>query len=102
VGNAALEDGKVEVRAAGEGNPKVIAGPYLIEPDFPIEIGVARMADGTTDRYFDGIIDEVYLWDRALSEDEIAQLANGARPKFSATVAAVAKLSAVWGRIKRK
>jgi hypothetical protein len=100
IGHAALEDGKVEIRAAGEGNPKAIASPYLIEPDFPLEIGVARMADGNTDRYFDGIIDEVYLWDRALSEAEIAQLASGARPKFAAPVAAVAKLSTLWGLIK--
>ena len=61
IGHAALEDGKIEIRAAGEGNPKAIASPYLIEADFPIEIGVARMADGNTHRYFDGIIKELRL-----------------------------------------
>lgn len=102
IGHAAEEGGDVEIRAAGEGNPKVIAAPYLIEPDFPIEIGVARMADGTTDAYFSGIIDEVYLWDRALSEDEIAQLANGDRPKVSKPVESGGKLSTLWGIIKNQ
>ena len=100
IGHAAEEGGKIEIRAAGEGNPKAIDAPYLTEPDFPIEIGVARLADGTTDAYFNGIIDEVYLWDRALSEDELAQLANGARPKFYSPVEPKGKLSTLWGTIK--
>ncbi|MBM3237760.1 LamG domain-containing protein [Candidatus Poribacteria bacterium] len=100
IGHAAGEDGKVEIRPCGEGNPKAIAAPYLTEPDFPIEIGVARLADGNTDAYFNGIIDEVYLWDRALAEDEIAQLAKGTRPNFSSPVKSVGKLSTLWGIIK--
>jgi len=92
IGHAAEEGGKVEIRAAGEGNPKVIAAPYLTEPDYPIEIGVARLAGGNTDAYFKGIIDEVYLWDRALSEDEVAQLAKGDRPKLSSPVEPEGKL----------
>lgn len=100
IGHSALEGGKVEIKPAGEGNPKPITSPYLIEPDFPIEIGVARMADGTTDQYFNGIIDEVYVWNRALSEDEIAQLAEGVRPELSAPVEPSGKLSALWGSVK--
>ncbi|MBC8457274.1 MAG: LamG domain-containing protein [Deltaproteobacteria bacterium] len=99
IGHAAGEDGKVEIRACGEGNPHPIAGPYLTEPDFPIEIGVARKAGGTTDAFFDGIIDEVYLWDRALSEDELAFLAKGARPEFISPVEPGGKLSTLWGLI---
>ena len=83
-------------------NPKVIAGPYLIEPDFPIEIGVARMADGNTDRYFNGIIDEVYFWDRALTEDEVEELANGARLALSTSVEPSGKLSTLWGTVRNQ
>lgn len=100
VGYTGTEDGKVEVRASGEGNPQPIEAPYLIEPDFPIEIGLARKADGTTDRFFKGIIDEVYLWGRALSEDEVVQLAKGTRPRFAASLEPQGKLSILWGIIK--
>ena len=100
VGYVAGEDGKVKIPPSGEGNPKALAAPYLTESGLPIEIGVAKLANGTTDGFFDGIIDEVYLWDRALSEDEIAQLAQGTRPNFSNLVEPGGKLSTLWGIIK--
>jgi len=102
IGYSAVEGGEVEVRASGEGNPKAIAGPYLTEPDFPIEIGVGRLADGTTDTYFKGIIDEVYFWNRALSEDEVAELANSARPELSTSVEPAGKLATLWGTAKQQ
>ncbi len=89
----------MEIRPSGEGNPKPIAGPYLIEPDSPMEIGVARMADGTTDQYFNGIIDEVYFWDRALSAEEVEELAADLRPATS--VEPAGKLGTLWGAIKQ-
>ena len=100
IGYSAIEGGKVEIKPCGEGNPKAIASPYLIEPNYPIEIGVARMADGTTDRYFNGIIDEVYFWNRAISQDEVTELTNGGRPKLSAPVEPGGKLIALWGVLK--
>jgi len=99
-GYSAIEGGKVEIKAGGEGNPKLIDAPYRTDPDFPIEIGVARLADGTTDRYFNGIIDEVYFWNRAISKDEVTQLLNGDKPKLSALVESYGKLSALWGALK--
>lgn len=51
------------------------------------------------DAFFDGIIDEVYLWDRALSEDEVTELATGGRPSATA-VEAAGKLSTLWGEVK--
>ena len=55
---------------------------------------------GTRQQYFNGIIDEVQVWNRALSEDEILQsmenlmdtLAVDASSKFSTTWAAVRSL----------
>ncbi len=79
------------------------AAPYQARVGEPVEIGVGRARGGTlgNDIFFDGVIDEVYLWSRALTEDEIAELAGGARPsKISTAVEPAAKLATVWGRIK--
>ncbi len=79
------------------------AAPYQARPDEPIEIGVGRARDGIigNDIFFDGIIDEVYLWSRALSEDEIAELAVGTRPSTVIySVESVGKLATVWGSVK--
>jgi len=101
IGYSAIDGGNVEIKPSGEGNPKDIAGPYLVESDSPIEIGVGRKADGTTDRFFGGIIDEVYFWDRAISADEVAELAKGVRPGLITPVKAAGKLSTLWGTIKQ-
>ena len=96
IGYSAVEGGEVDA------NPKTIAGPYLIEPDFPMEIGVARLAGGNTDRYFDGIIDEVLFWDRVLTEDEVAELADGGRPDLGiVAVEPSGKLGTLWGAMKQ-
>ncbi|MDQ1329096.1 MAG: hypothetical protein QG641_2385 [Candidatus Poribacteria bacterium] len=102
IGYSAIDGGEVEIKPSGEGNPKVIAGPYLIEADSPMEIGVARKADGTTDRFFGGIIDEVYFWGRAISADEVAELAKGAKPGVVTSVKPAGKLSTLWGTIKQQ
>ena len=101
IGYSAVEGGDVKIEPSGEGNPKAIAGPYLTEPDYPIEIGVARLADGNTDRYFNGIIDEVYFWNRPLTEDEVAELAADGRPGLSTPVEFAGKLGTLWGAIKQ-
>jgi len=103
VGHIAGEDGKVEIPPSGQGNPHAIAAPYRTCPDFPIEMGVGRAVGGTVgnDHYYNGMIDEVYLWSRALSDDEIAQLAKGARPKGVFPVEPAGKLATMWGFIKR-
>ena len=44
-----------------------------------------------------GIIDDVMLWDRALTQDEVAALGSGAQPT---AVEAIDKLSTMWGAIK--
>ena len=47
-------------------------------------------------RYFKGIIDEVMIFDRALSEDELLQLATQ-----GLAVEATHKLTTTWGKMKR-
>ena len=101
IGYSALDGDEVEIKPSGEGNPKIIAGPYRVESDFPIEIGVGRQAGGNTDTFFNGIIDEVYFWNRALTEDEVAELAAGSLPELSSPVEPAGKLGTLWGTIKR-
>ena len=53
---------------------------------------------GTTGQKFNGVIDEVQIWDRALTEDEIQQSMGD----LTATaVDASGKLPTAWGEIKR-
>jgi hypothetical protein len=68
----------------------------------PVEIGVGRGVDGTAgnDVYFNGMIDEIYIWERGLSEDEIQKLAQGSRPSLS--IDSMGKLAISWGAIKIK
>ena len=101
---ASEKDGKVNIPQSGEGNPKPIVAPYLTFPDRPIEIGVGRAYGGTVgdDRYLDGIVDDLIIWDRALTEDEIAELAKGKRPNVGLAVDVQNKLASTWGNIKTK
>ena len=98
-GYTAAESGELrEVGSLGQ------AAPYQARVGEPVEIGVGRARDGVVgnDIFFDGIIDEVYLWSRALSQDEIAELAGGERPSNIATaVDSNGKLASLWGKIKK-
>ena len=51
-----------------------------------------------TDRWFNGMIDEVCIWSKALSPGEIQQSMEGSL--VGAAVSSSGKLSATWGRIK--
>lgn len=97
-GYTAAESGELrEVGSLGQ------AAPYQARVGEPVEIGVGRARDGVigNDIFFDGIIDEVYLWSRALSQDEITELAGGERPSNAATaVDSKGKLASLWGKIK--
>ncbi len=52
---------------------------------------------GATGQKFNGIIDEVMVWDRALSEDEIELSMNPG----AAAVDAIGKLTTTWARVKK-
>jgi len=51
-----------------------------------------------TDRWFDGLIDEVRIWNKALSPDEIKKAMEGSL--VNAPVNLEGKLSSTWGSIK--
>ena len=50
--------------------------------------------------FLDGIIDDIIIWDRALSEDEVADLASGKRPDKALAVKAEDKLTTTWRKVK--
>ena len=52
-----------------------------------------------TDRWFNGLIDEVCIWRRALSADEVKKSMEGTL--ISAVVETQGKLTTTWGEIKR-
>jgi hypothetical protein len=49
-----------------------VGGAVDVDPSVPVAIG----ANGTAERFFNGILDDVRVYDRALSSDEIAELAK--------------------------
>ena len=88
----------VEVGSAAQ------AAPYQAREGEPVEIGVGRARGGTigNDIFFDGIIDEVYLWSRALDVAEIEELAAGTRPaNVALAVESSSKLSTTWAGLKQ-
>lgn len=101
---ASEKDGKVIIPPSGQGNPHPIAAPYRTCPEFPIEMGVGRAVGGTVgnDAYLDGIVDDIILWNRALTEEEIAELAKGKRPSLiGLAVEPGSKISSTWANVKR-
>ena len=84
-------------------NPKAITPPLLTFPERPVEIGVGRQVGGNlgNDNWLDAMIDEVYFWDRALSEDEVRELAGGAL-LGAVSVEAQGKLATTWAHIKKR
>ena len=65
----------------------------------PLHIGKSHQDGNAARRFFKGLIDEVSIYNRALSEDEIEQnrTAQGLAVKPSAE-----KLALTWGGIKVK
>jgi hypothetical protein len=77
-------------------NSGAVAGPIDTDPG---EEGVVIGHNyGYADRWWDGIIDEVVIYNRVLSEEEVAQLFEA--PPVSAAVHYKGKLSTAWGKLK--
>ena len=95
--------GDTVVPASGQANPREIETPLLTFPEHPVELGVGRQVGGDAgnDFWIDGMIDEVYFWERALSEDEVKELAGGALLGVVA-VEAQGKLATTWAHIKKR
>ncbi len=79
--------------------PKRLKAPYALFPKEPIRIGMSQGIAGVLGNktYLDGMIDEVALWGRGLSDEEIAQL--GSLRRFLA-VSPARTLAASWGAVK--
>ena len=102
IGYVTPDGGKTEIPASGQANPQVAPEPYNLFPDRPLELGAGRQIGGVVgaDMFLDGIIDDVIIWDRALSEDEVKDLGSGERPEKALAVKAEGKVTTTWGKVK--
>ncbi len=93
---------KLTLPPSPRNNPHPAPEPYNLFPDRPFELGAGRGVGGNAgnDMFLDAIIDDVILWNRSLSEDEVADLASGARPAKALAVKAEGKLTTTWGKVK--
>ena len=76
--------------------------PFLVFEGMPVEIGVARGYNGEAgnDVFFSGIIDDVGIWDRGLTEDEIKEVMTKGLPS-AYSVDANGKIATTWGNLKK-
>jgi len=76
------------------------AAPFDTWPSEPIRIGYSQGRDGDLAKlvFFDGIIDEAILYDRALSANEVNDLMNSGLP--TTAVEPGDKLTTTWSSIK--
>ena len=82
-------DGKWKLRGNSSGSP-VIRIPFME----PVYLGAGNNR-GKAERFFNGIIDEVRIYNRPLTEDEVTQ-----NFEVGLSVEAVEKLPVVWGALK--
>ena len=79
-----------------------VDGPYAVYEGEPVEIGAGAGWDGSDNKgYFSGIIDEVLIYDRALTEAELQELAGGASIAKALAVRPGTRLAITWGAIKQ-
>ncbi len=93
---------KLTLPPSARNNPHPAPTLYNLFPDRPLELGAGRGIGGNdgNDMFLDALIDDVIIWNRALSEDEVADLASGARPNKALAVKAEGKLTTIWGKVK--
>ena len=101
----AIEDaGETKISIYMDGQPQeVIVGKGSKLDNFvpfeqPVYIGAANNR-GNVERHFPGVIDEVRIYDRPLTKDEVHQ---NFESKVGLSVEPVDKLSIVWGELKTK
>ncbi len=99
----AIEDaGKSEISIYMDGEPQeVVVGSAKDLDTFvpfvePVYIGAANNR-GKVERHFPGLIDEVRIYDRPLTADEVTR---NFESKIGLSVQAAEKLSVVWGALK--
>jgi len=71
-------------------------GELTVDPDVNMAIG--NQPDGAENRPFDGIIDDIAIWNRALTQTEIGEVMASGVP---AAVEPDGKLTTIWGAIKQ-
>jgi hypothetical protein len=73
---------------------------YVVSEGEPVRIGWSQGQGGDINKlvYFDGIIDDVVIYDRALSADEVSELMTDGLP--ATAVDPAAKLATTWSSIK--
>jgi len=100
IGYVSKDGTTLEIPASDQTNPKPSPAPYVTWADQPLRIGYSVGYGGVLAdvRYFNGLIDEVVLYNRALSEAEIKDLmvANLAVTAVNAS----GKAATTWGEIK--
>jgi len=76
--------------------------PFLVFEGVPVEIGVGRAQGGTVgnDVYFNGLIDEIGIWDRGLNVNEIEEVMTKGLPS-PYSVNAHNKIATTWGKLKK-
>jgi len=102
-GRVSKDGAPFEIPASGQGNPQVSSSaPYNVWEGQPLRIGYSQGRDGdlAVVDYFDGIIDEVVLYNRALNEDEIVELMTQGLP--TTAVAPAGKLATTWSDVKTR
>jgi len=95
-------DGKDVTDVTGQTDNIKIVPPFLIFDGFPVIMGVGRGYGGVAgdDVYFSGIIDDVGIWDRGLTEDEINEVMKRGLPS-AYSVDASGKIVTTWGNLKK-
>ena len=76
--------------------------PFLTFDGEPVILGVGRSVNGNIgeDTYFNGLIDDLGIWDRGLTAEEVEEVMDRGLPsRFS--VDARGKMATTWGRLKR-
>ncbi len=79
-----LSDGSVDVNQVDTTNISV-----PVNADRPLRIGVYTFSNGTNTDYFNGSVDDVRIYNRALSAGEIAKLYQSGAVKFSGSSVAL-------------
>ena len=100
IGYVSKDGTTLEIPASGQNNPKQSTKPYVVWAGQPLRIGYSQGYNGDLAdiRHFDGLIDEVVLYNRALSEAEIKDLM--AANLSTTAVNASGKAATTWGDIK--
>jgi hypothetical protein len=95
----AYVNGKDITDVTGQADNIKVAPPFLVFDGVPVEIGVGRGYGGTqgNDVYFEGMIDDVVIYNRGLTANEINDLM---KTDLTTAVAPAGKATSTWAKIK--